>query len=174
MGWLLCWLIFGLLAAYEAGGLAMNAGGDWGPIRALAFVVASVLGLGVIAWRAIVSGRPSRLRWVWLLSVAVLAVCLWDLYGSGTGSWVTVAMFGTAYSLLCLLAASVAMFLAWRRHRAHEAHKAHEMSQRERHRRMDGIRAHAMPLSTAARGDPDPLDVDSDYTLPARPKWEES
>lgn len=173
MGWLLSWLIFGLLAAYESGGLAMNAGGDWGAIRVLAYIVISLASLGVIAWRAVGAGKPSRLRSLWLLSLAALALCLWGLYGRTGGGWVTVAMFGIAYSVLCLLAASVAMFLAWRRHKAHEARVAHEMMQRERHRRMDSIRAQTMPVAAAA-GDQDPLGVDSDFTLPARPKWEES
>jgi len=174
MGWLLSWLVFGLLAAYESGGLAMNAGGDWGPIRVLAYIVISLASLGVIAWRAMTAGKPGRLRPLWLLSLVALAVCLWDLYGTRAGGWVTVAMFGTAYSILCLLAASVAMVLAWRRHRVHEAHKAHEAMQRERHRRMDSIRAETLPLAAAAGVDADPMGIDSDFALPARPKWEES
>ena len=47
MAWLYVWLVFGLLAAYEAGELAMHAGGDWAPVRALAYLAARV-GLMVV------------------------------------------------------------------------------------------------------------------------------
>ena len=175
MGWLLGWLIFGLLAAYESGGLAMNAGGDWGPIRAIAFLVASATGLGVILWRAVASGRPAKLRAVWILSIVALAACLWRLYGSNASGWVTIALFGIVYSLLCLLAGAVGTVMAWRRHRAHGARVAHEMSERARHRRMDSLRADMAPPAAAMAGsDQDLLGPDSDFTLPARPKWEES
>ena len=175
MGWLLGWLIFGLLAAYESGELALNGGGEWGPVRALGFLLLSAIGLGVIAWRAVAHARPSALRAVWLISLLALAVSLWRLYGGPAGNWVTAALFGAAYAALCLLAATVSMFIAWRRHRAHEARVAHARAERDRQHRMDGVRAQGAALTTASAGlDADGLDADGDFVLPSRPKWEES
>lgn len=175
MAWLLGWLIFGLLAAYESGELALNGGGEWGPVRALGYLLLSAIALGLIAWRAMAHSRPSALRAAWVISLLAVILSLWRLYGGAAGNWVTAAMFGAAYATLCLLAATVCMLIAWRRHRAHEARMAHARSERERQHRMDSVRARGAALAaTAASADPDSLDADGDFVLPSRPKWEES
>src|SRR5262245_51805242 len=119
MAWFLAWLIFGFLAAYEAGELALRASNEWGAIRALGYLLASATSLCVSGTRAIQAPRPSMLRAPIVLSLAALLVCFWALYGTGRSTgWVTVAMFGTVYSFGCLLASCVGWFIAWRRQRA--------------------------------------------------------
>ncbi|MGR4869153.1 hypothetical protein ACIPRI_09840 [Variovorax sp. LARHSF232] len=169
MGWLYVWLIFGLLTAYEAGELAMHAGGDWAPVRALAYLAGSVTGLGVIALAAVRHARPGKLGLLMAISLLALVLCLWGLYGRGhSAGWVATALFGVVYLLACLALGGVAMFLAWRRQRANDERTALAKVERERHGRLERMRAEA-----AATLD-DPLGPDSDFVLPARPKWEEN
>jgi len=177
MAWLMAWLIFGLLAAYEAGEIAMHASSEWGAMLALICLGVSIAALCVLAVRAMRNGKPARLRGPLLISLAALAGCLWALYGDDESvDWVTTAMFGTVYSAACLVTSGVAMVLAWRRHRAHEARMAQVRAERERNRRMDSIRAETSVLAAAAvaRGDTDDFGADGDFVLPSRPKWEDS
>jgi hypothetical protein len=169
MAWLYVWLVFGLLAAYEAGELAMHAGGDWAPVRALAYLAASVAGLGVTTLAAVRHAVPGK---VWpLMAIALLALmlCLWGLYGSGrTAAWVASALFGAAYALACLAAGGLAIFLARRRQRVYHERIAVAKVERERQGRLERMRAEA-----AAAPD-DALGSDGDFVLPSRPKWEET
>lgn len=176
MAWVLAWLIFGLLAAYEAGELAMHASNEWGSMRALAYLLGSVVSLCVIAAHAIRRPAPSKLRAPIAFSLAALLACFWALYGSGQAtSWTTAAMFGAAYSLGCLVACCVLWLLAWRRHRVHHEHVAQAHADHDRNRRMESIRAQTSALAAAAaNSEHDPLGADSDFELPARPKWEDS
>ena len=178
MAWLVAWLVFGLLAAFEAGAIAMHASSEWGAMLALVCLGVSIAALCVLAVRAMRHGRPAGLRWPLLISIVALAGCLWALYGDDDStSWVTTAMFGTAYSGACLIASGVAMVFAWRRNRAHEARMAQIRAERERNRRMDSIRpeASARGAGAAARGDGEhDLGADGDFVLPSRPKWEDS
>lgn len=176
-GWLLAWLIAGLLAAHEVGALAMRADGDWGAVLSLAFLVVSIAGLGFLAAGAIRRAQPARLRAPALISFVALLGCLWALYGGSIHSgWTTTVMFGVLYSAACLLAGGTAMAVAWRRRRAHDARLAEARSDRDRHRRLEGIRTESSMLAAAAVSpeESDPLGPDSDFTLPARPRWEDS
>lgn len=167
MGWLLAWLIFGLLAAYEVGELAMHAGSDWTPMRAIAWLVASMTCLVVIAQGAVRRAHRRELRALLGVSLLGLAGCLWGLYGGGVVGWVATAMAGAAYLLACLLIGGAALFLAWRRQAAHAERLALARIENERERRLERIRAES---SAAVEGS----DPDSDFALPARPKWEEN
>ena len=170
MGWLFAWLIFGLLAAYEVGELAMHGGSEWTPIRAIAWLVGSMTSLVVIAQGAVRRARVLRL--LLGLSLLGLAGCLWALYGSGhTAGWVTTAMAGAAYLLACLLVGGAAMFLGWRRQAANEERVAVARVERERQGRLERVRAETASLASAAD---DGLGADSDFVLPARPKWDDS
>ncbi|HSV58476.1 MAG TPA: hypothetical protein VLJ19_06215 [Variovorax sp.] len=174
MGWLFAWLIFGLLAAYEVGELAMHAGSEWTPIRAIAFLVGSMTSLVVIAQGAVRRARPRDLRSLLGLSLLGLAGCLWALYGSGhTAGWVTTAMAGAAYLLGCLLVGGAAMFLGRRRQAANEERVALARVERERQSRLERVRAEPAPLASASAAD-NGLGADSDFVLPARPKWDDS
>lgn len=176
MAWVLAWLIFGLLAAYEAGELAMHASNEWGSMRALAYLLGSIASLCVIGVRAIRRPAPSKLRAPIAFSLAALLACFWALYGAGHSTgWTTTAMFGAAYSLGCLLASCVAWLIAWRRHRVHDQHVAQAHADHDRQRRMERIRAQTSALAAAAaHREHDPLGAESDFELPARPKWEDS
>lgn len=176
VGWLLAWLIFGLLAAREIGALAMRAGGDWGALLSLAFLVGSVASLSMLAMGAMRLARPSRTYAPIVISLLALLGCLWALYGgNGAVVGVTTAMFGAVYSASCLVAAAATMAVAWRKRRAHEAHLAQAHAERDRRRRLEGVRAETAALAAAANLDEgDPSGPDSDFVLPTRPKWEES
>lgn len=176
-GWLLAWLVFGLLAAYEVGALAMRAGGDWNAVLSLAFLVGSVASLSILALGALRLARPAKLYAPIAISLVALLGSLWMLYGHGVpAGWITTAMFGIAYSAICLLASGAAAVAAWRRRRANEARLAEAHAERERRRRLEGVRAETSVLAAAAAnsGENDPLGPDSDFVLPTRPKWEES
>lgn len=165
--------MFGLLATYESGALAMRAGES--DVLALVYGMCSVGAFFVLAVKAVGHAHASGLGVVVLVSLAGVAGGLWTLYGNGHGersAWVTTAMFGTAYSALCLLAGLVLMTVAWRRRHAQEVHAEHEHAQRDRRRRMEGLRAESSAL--AAQAGKDSLGTDSDFTLPSRPKWEDS
>ena len=174
--WLLAWLVFGLLAAWEVGALAMRAGGDWGAVLSLAYLFTSAMSLAIVALRAIRHLRPGRLFAPIALSLFALLTCAGALYGIGVPSrWITTAMFGIAYSAICLVASCVALAVAWRRHRVHETHLARAQADRERMRRLESVRVESASLAAAAapRG-VGPLGSDGDFVLPSRPKWEES
>lgn len=155
----------------------MRAGGDWAAVLSLAFLVASIAGLSIVAMRAMRQARPARLYTPLAISLVALLACLWTLYGGGTQSgWITTAMFGTVYSTICLLASAAALAVAWRRRHAKQVRMAEAQAERERHRRLEGIRAESSALAAAATrsGEDDSLGSDSDFVLPARPKWEDS
>jgi hypothetical protein len=178
ISWLLAWLIFGLLAAREVGALAVRAGGDWGALLSLAFLVGSVGCLSVLLAGATRNARPTRALAPTLVSLLALLGCLWALYGPGepTGS-ITTLLFGLAYSTLCLVAGLVSLAVARHRYRANEARIADARAEHERRRRMDGVRAETSALMAAATvrtDDDDPLGPEGDFVLPSRPKWEES
>ena len=175
--WVLAWLVFGLLTAYEVGALAMRANNDWGAVLSLAFLVGSVASLSVLALRAIHHAHPAKLHTPIAISLLVLLACLWALYGSGAPAGCTPTLvFAAVNSGACLFASGAALAAAWRRSRLHEAHMAEVHAQRERQRRLEGVRAESAALASAAAnaGDGGPLGPDSDFVLPARPKWEES
>ena len=174
MGWLFAWLIFGLLAAYEVGGLAMHAGSEWTLIGAIVFAVASMTSLVVIVQGAVRRARPRELRPVLGLSLLGFAGCLWGLYGSGhSAAWVTTAMAGAAYLLVCLLVGGAGMFLGWRRRAAGEERVVLARFEKERQNRLERIRAETAGLITVNPAD-DGLGPDSDFVLPTRPKWDEN
>ncbi len=169
MGWLYVWLIFGLLAAYEAGELALHASGAWAPVLALAYLAGSVTGLAIISMDAVRLVRPGRMRFLMAISLLALLLCLWGLYGSGhSAGWVATALFGAVYTLACLALGGLAMFLAWRRQRTQDERIALARVERERLGRLERMRVEA-----AAALD-EPIGPDSDFVLPARPKWEEN
>jgi len=168
MAWLAAWFAFGLLAAYEAGEIALHSGGDGAPIRSLAYLVCSAGALTVIGGRAIRSAQPKAMRSPLALSLLALAVCLWGL-GQDSG-WVTAAMAGAAYMLVCLVIGGVVAFLAWRRLVAQEEQLALTRIERERQTRLERIRAETVALASTQEAD---LDANGDFTLPARPKWDD-
>jgi hypothetical protein len=169
MAWLYVWLVFGLLAAYEAGELALHAGGDWAPVRALAYLAGSVAGLAVMTMAAVRHAQPAKVRPLMAIALLVLLLCLWALYGSGhTAAWVATALFGATYALACLGAGGLALFLAWRRQRVNHERIALAKVERERQGRLERMRAEA-----AAAPD-DPLGSEGDFVLPSRPKWDET
>ena len=169
MGWLYVWLVFGMLAAYEAGELAMHDGSGWAPVRALAYLAASVAGLGMTTMAAVRQAQPAKVRPLMGIALLTLLLCLWGLYGSGhTAAWVASALFGAAYALACLAAGGLAIFLAWRRQRVYDERVALARVERERQGRLE--RMHA---ESAAAPD-DPLGPDGDFVLPSRPKWDEN
>ena len=159
----------------------MRAGGDWGALLSLAFLVGSVGCLSVLLAGATRNARPTRALAPTLVSLLALLGCLWALYGPGepTGS-ITAFLFGLAYSALCLVAGLVALAVARHRHRANEARIADARAEHERRRRMDGVRAETSALMAAAAAasidtdENDPLGPEGDFVLPSRPKWEES
>ena len=170
-GWLLAWLVFGLLAGYESGALAMRTGSS--DALALVYGACSLGAFFVLAVRAVSNARPGGLRALVFISLIALLACLWAIYGDGDRSdWVTTAMFGIAYSGFCLVVGSIVMTVAWRRRRAKEVHVVEEHAQRDRRRRMEGIRAETAALTSQA--DKDGFGPDSDFTLPSRPKWDDS
>ncbi|MBS0454361.1 MAG: hypothetical protein JSS14_23935 [Proteobacteria bacterium] len=181
IGWLLAWLVFGLLTALEAGALAMRAGGEWGALYSLAFLVCGLVCLGVLLFGAIAHARPAKTYAPIAISLLVLLGCLWGLYGRGeSASGITTALFGAAYSTICLLAGLLALAIAGRKRRANEQRLAEANAERDRRRRLEGVRAESSALAAAAAAaaanadGSDPLGPDSDFVLPSRPKWEES
>ena len=176
--WLLAWLVFGLLAAWEVGALAMRADGDWGAVLSLAYLFASAMSLAIVALRAIRHVRPAKLFAPIALSLLMLLACLVALYGIGLPAhWITTGMFGVAYSLICLAASSAALVVAWRRHSLHQTHLGQAHAERERMHRLESVRVESAPLAAAGAKrelDLDPLGPDGDFVLPSRPKWEES
>jgi hypothetical protein len=171
MGWLIAWLGFGLLAAYEVGELAMHSGGEWSSVRSILYLLCSMGSFGVMAQRAVRDARPGLLRPLMAISLLGFAACAWALYGNGhTAGWVTTALAGAGYLLICLLAGGLALFLAWRRQRANEERLALARVERERQGRLERIRAEAAALARDGEDD----GADSDFVLPARPKWDES
>ena len=174
--WLLAWLAFGLLAAWEVGALAMRADGDWGAVLSLVYLFASAMSLAIVALRAVRHLRPARLFAPVVLSLIALLACLSALYGIGVPPrWITTTMFGVAYSAICLVASCVALAVAWRRRHVHETHLARAQAERERMRRLESVRVESASLAAAAAAsDVEPLGSDGDFVLPSRPKWEES
>lgn len=169
--WLLVWLVFGALAAYESGALAMRAGE--GDAWVLLYAAGSLAAFFVLAVRAVSNARTGGLRILVIISLLALLACLWTIYGNGDlSAWVTTAMFGVAYSGFCLVVGAVLLAIAWRRRHAMQVHVAEEHAQRDRQRRMEGLRAESAALT--AQADNDSLGPDSDFTLPSRPKWEDS
>lgn len=177
-GWLLAWLVFGVLAAYEVGALAMRLDGGWGAVLSPVFLLGSVGSLSVLALRAIRHAQPRNLSAPLAVLLLALLACLWLLYGSGVpAQWVTAVVFGAAYSIVCLLVSCAAMVAAWRRRRAHQARLAELHVQRDRHQRLEGLAESAALLTAVAASadESESLGADSDYfALPTRPKWEES
>ena len=154
----------------------MRAGGDWGAVLSLAYLFCSSMSLSIVALRAIRHVRPAKLYAPIALSLLFLLACLGALYVIGIPpTWITTAMFGAAYSAICLVASCIAMVVAARRHHAHETHMANATAERERMRRLESVRVETAPLAAAAAAsDAESLGSDSHFVLPARPKWEES
>ena len=174
--WLLAWLVFGLLAAWEVGALAMRAGGDLGAVLSLTYLFCSSMSLGIVALRAIRHVRPAKLYAPIALSLLFLLGCVGALYVIGIPpGWITTAMFGAAYSAICLIASCIALGVAARLHRVHETHLVKATEERERMRRLESVRVETASLAAAAAAsDAEPLGSDTDFVLPSRPKWEES
>ncbi|MBS0339934.1 MAG: hypothetical protein JSS56_05375 [Proteobacteria bacterium] len=161
--------------------MAMQAGGEWGALLSLAFLVGGLACLGVLLAGAARHARPAKTYAPVAISFVALLGCLWALYGRGEGaSGVTMALFGAAFSAICLLAGLVALAFARRRRRANEERLAAANAERDRRRRLEGVRAETSALAAAAAaaaansGESDPLGPDGDFVLPSRPKWEES
>ncbi|HYP83391.1 hypothetical protein [Variovorax sp.] len=172
VGWLLGWVIFGVAAALDIGELARQNGSQMTQVRALAFGLASLLGLAMVLRLAVRDGRTGLAFALAVLSALVAGGSLWWLYGLGASpAWISTALAMAAYFLICLVAGLIGAWVAARRRRANAQHEEKLALEREHHRRLERIRAEA--ATAAGGGHAGAALAEDEFGLPQRPKWED-
>ncbi len=173
MGWLLGWFILGFASAIEFGDLARHAGNQMTQLRAIGFLMGSIVGLSMMVRIGVIHARTRYLGAAVILCVFFFGAGLWWIYYSGAGpQWVTGALALVAYMLASFVVCAIAWTVAHRRHRARAKLAEKRDLERSHHQRLESLRSEASSLRDT-RG-ADGSDEGDDFSLPKRPKWEDS
>lgn len=166
MGWLIAWLAFGMLAAYELSGLSARTGG--GPALAIFYGAAGLGGIVMLVRRAVRRAHPAQLLAPFGLGLLGVALSTWLLHRRAvppnwTGTFVMAAIFLALSS--CVV--SIGAIVAWRRREAVRDRRNRVIRESERQRLLE--RDPSSPLNRLVAELDDPPFEDEADLLPPRP-----
>ncbi|MDM0043148.1 hypothetical protein QTH91_01515 [Variovorax dokdonensis] len=156
----------------EFGDLARHAGNQMTQLRALGFLMGSIVGLAMMVRTGVVRAQTRYLSAAIILCVSFFFAGLWWIYYSGAGpQWMAGALAFVAYLSACFVICLIAWVIAKRRHNAIKAAMAQRDLERSHHQRLEALRSEAAGVRDT-RGNAEPDDEDG-YSLPKRPKWDD-
>ncbi|MGJ7506013.1 hypothetical protein [Variovorax sp. GT1P44] len=166
MGWLGVWLVFGLLAAQEIGGLATQSASD--PAMVVFYGVAGLFGLGMMVWRSVRRSEPARLYPPLLLSLVALGGLALLLYVRKVPpGWINTLVAASGFLAFSACVISVGAVIAWRRREADSDRRTRETLAWERRSLLERTSSGPTQQFIAELENP-PIDDDADL-LPPRP-----
>ncbi|MDM0014781.1 hypothetical protein QTH87_20220 [Variovorax sp. J22P168] len=166
MEWMLAWFVFGSLAAHEISGLSTSPGG--GPVLAILYGVAGLVGLVMMIRRAIRRARAAQLYPSLAISLLGTALCVWLLQQRMVPpAWA--GSFFVAAGLLALSSCAIlgGIVLAWRRREALRDRRSRELRASERQRLLERDASSPLHQLVAELENP-PIEDEADL-LPPRP-----
>lgn len=167
-GWMVVWLVFGMLAAHEFSGLATDPESD--SALTVFYAVAGLAGLGMMLRRSVRTKHPARLYPPLALSLAGLGIFALLVYQrKAPPDWVSTLVAAAGFLALSACAAAIGAVIAWRRREAERDRRSRETEAWERRRLLERTTSSPIEQIIVELENP-PIENDADLLPPRPPK----